>query len=121
MPWEFTNDRPIFQQLSDIIVKDVVSGRYKPGEKLPAVRDIALTAGVNPNTMQRAFAEAENRGIILTKRGDGRYVTEDIELIKSISYKLLSDMAKGLVLSATELGFSGEEIIEIVKLNMEDR
>ncbi len=115
MPWNFTNDRPIFQQIADIIVSDVVSGRYKPGEKLPTVRDIALTAGVNPNTMQRAFVETETRGIIVTKRGDGRYVTDDTTIIKDVATKLLSEMTKNFVTSALELGFNNEEISAIVK------
>ncbi len=114
MSWDFSNDRPIFQQIADIIVKDVVSGRYKPGEKLPPVRDLAITAGVNPNTMQKAFIEAESRGIITTRRGDGRYVSLDTQLIERISQELLHEMTRRFILSATEMGFSADEIINVV-------
>ena len=56
MSWSFSNDKPIFQQLVDIITLKIISGEYPTGGKLDAVRELAVTAGVNPNTMQRALA-----------------------------------------------------------------
>ena len=49
MAWSFSTDRPIFQQIADIIVLKIISGEYPPGYRLNAVRDLALEAGVNPN------------------------------------------------------------------------
>ena len=57
MSWSFSNDKPIFQQLEERIVLEIISGRYEPGSKLEPVRELAMTAGVNPNTMQRALAD----------------------------------------------------------------
>lgn len=51
MPWELDNDRPIYLQLMERIQQDIVSGIYKPGDRLPSVRDLAVEAAVNPNTM----------------------------------------------------------------------
>ena len=59
MAWELDADRPIYAQLVERIQKEIVSGKYQPGEKLPSVRDLAAVAAVNPNTMQKAFAELE--------------------------------------------------------------
>ena len=53
MPWESDNDRPIYLQLMERIQQDIVSGIYKPGDRLPSVRDLAVEAAVNPNTMQK--------------------------------------------------------------------
>ena len=53
MPWDLDNERPIYLQLMERIQQDIVSGVYKPGEKIPSVRDLALDAAVNPNTMHR--------------------------------------------------------------------
>ena len=53
MPWELDNDRPIYLQLMERIQQDIVSGIYKPGDRLPSVRDLAVEAAVNPNTMQK--------------------------------------------------------------------
>ena len=51
MPWDLDNNRPIYLQLMERIQQDIITGVYRPGEKLPSVRDLALDAAVNPNTM----------------------------------------------------------------------
>ena len=84
MSWSFSNDKPIFQQIADIIILKIISGEYPPGYRLETVRDLALIAGVNPNTMQRALSFAEESGIIYVRRGEGRYVTEDTEIISAL-------------------------------------
>ena len=86
MAWELDADRPIYAQLVERIQKEIVSGKYQPGEKLPSVRDLAAVAAVNPNTMQKAFAELERSGLIVTQRTNGRTVTEDTELIRRRSH-----------------------------------
>ena len=57
MAWELDSDRPIYIQLVERIQMEIVSGYYPPGGKLPSVRELAAEAAVNPNTMQKAFAE----------------------------------------------------------------
>ena len=57
MAWNMTSDRPIYVQILDKIQTRIVCGIYKPGERLPSVREMAAEANVNPNTMQRAFTE----------------------------------------------------------------
>ena len=54
MPWNLDDSRPIYLQLMERIQHDIISGVYQPGDKLPSVRDLALDAAVNPNTMQKA-------------------------------------------------------------------
>ena len=58
MQWQLEGDRPIYQQLVDQIMMQIVSGQRKAGDKVPAVRELAAEAGVNPNTMQRAMAQS---------------------------------------------------------------
>ena len=71
------NDAPIYAQLIRQIRAGIVSGAFSPGERLPSVRDLAMEAGVNPNTMQRALTELERDGLVYSQRTSGRYVTED--------------------------------------------
>ena len=59
MDWNFRNDQPIYSQLTQRLTEAIVSGIYAPGEKLPSVRELAVEAGVNPNTVQRALSELE--------------------------------------------------------------
>ena len=63
MAWNLNSDRPIFLQIVERIEMDIISGKYRPGDKLPSVRDLAAEAAVNPNTMQKAFQELEHTGL----------------------------------------------------------
>ena len=80
MAWELDADRPIYAQLVERIQKEIVSGKYQPGEKLPSVRDLAAVAAVNPNTMQKAFAELERRVLTDMKVAFSMYPTSIGEL-----------------------------------------
>ena len=68
MNWQFSNDAPIYAQLIRQIRAGIVSGAFSPGERLPSVRDLAMEAGVNPNTMQRALTELERDGLVYSQR-----------------------------------------------------
>ena len=81
MAWTLQSDRPIYAQLVERLKTEIVSGVYPPGRRLPSVRELAATASVNPNTMQKAFAELERTGLIITMRTSGRVVTEDTAMI----------------------------------------
>lgn len=75
MAWDFTTDKPIYTQIVEMIKQDIFRGCYKAGDRLPSVRELAAEAAVNPNTMQRAFAQLEQEGLIETQRNMGRTVT----------------------------------------------
>ena len=77
MDWKFSDDRPIWLQLSEQLARRIVTGTYPPGSKLPSVRELAAEAGVNPNTMQRALAQLEQDGLAKADRTAGRTVTGD--------------------------------------------
>ena len=115
MGWNFQADRPIYSQLMDQIKRRIIIGDYPPGEKMPSVRELAMEASVNPNTMQRAFAQLEQEGLLHTQRTSGRFVTEDRDRIMSIK----EDLAKGLVAdflrSMKELGYSDSQTITMLE------
>ena len=104
MSWSFSNDKPIFQQIADIIILKIISGEYPPGYRLETVRDLALIAGVNPNTMRRALSFAEESGIIYVRRGEGRYVTEDTERIAALKKRICFKANAGIYRAAESLG-----------------
>ena len=81
MEWSIVAGRPVYLQLIEQLELAIVVGEYPPGEKIPGVRDLAAQAQVNPNTMQRALAELEARGLLETQRTAGRTVTGDVEKI----------------------------------------
>ena len=81
MAWKFNDNQPIYRQIAERLTRDILAGVYKPGSQLPSVRDLALTAGVNPNTMQKGLSFAENSDIIFSDRTRGRFVTDDETVI----------------------------------------
>ena len=91
MPWDLDNDRPIYLQLMERIQQDIIAGIYNPGDKLPSVRDLALDASVNPNTMQKALSELERSGLVYSQRTSGRFITEDDAMLKKMKKDLASE------------------------------
>lgn len=114
MVWNLSSDRPIYAQLIEQIELKICTGVYKPGSKMPSVRDLAGQAFVNPNTMQRALSSLEDSGLLYSQRTVGRYVTDDIKLIKRTRTKLAKGHIDQFIERMSELGFSREETIEIL-------
>lgn len=114
MTWELNSDRPIYTQILEKVQLRIISGVYKPGERLPSVRELAAEASVNPNTMQKAFAELEKSGLILTQRNSGRTVTEDRNMIKQVQTQLALTQVNNFIESMKELGYEREELISLI-------
>lgn len=120
MAWNLDSDRPIFVQIIERIQMDIVSGAYRPGERLPAVRELASIASVNPNTMQRALAELERTGLVRSQRTSGRFITEDTEMIEGLKQSMAQEKIRDFFSAMEGLGFShGETIALIANLNEE--
>ena len=115
MPWNLNSDRPIFLQIVERIQTDIISGKYKPGDKLPSVRVLASEASVNPNTMQKAFSELERTGLVYTQRTAGRFITEDTELIDELKKDFAKEKITEFIDLMQKLGFSKEEILALIQ------
>ncbi|HIY12528.1 MAG TPA: GntR family transcriptional regulator [Candidatus Agathobaculum merdipullorum] len=115
MQWQLRGDRPIYQQLVEILTEQIVSGQLAAGDKVPAVRELAAQAGVNPNTMQRALTDMEREGLMYTNRTSGRYVTEDKEMIEKIREQIASDRIAEFLAGMSQLGFSEQEVYRLLE------
>ena len=115
MDWQFDSSMPIYTQLVYKIELAIVSGEFVRGQRLSAVRDMAAEAGVNPNTMQRAFQELERQGLVYTQRSSGRYVTEDMTVIEKTKQTLAQESIRSFMDSMRRIGFSREEIIKLLE------
>ena len=115
MAWELNNDRPIYAQIVEIIQLRIVSGYYPVGGKLPSVRELAAEAGVNPNTMQKAFMELERSGLITTMRTSGRVVTEDESMIREVKETIAKQEIENFFKKMREIGFSQEQTLDLAK------
>ena len=109
MEFNFNNESPIYIQLIETLMLAIVKEEYPIGSKLPSVRDLAFTAKVNPNTMQKALTELEEKGLIYTERTNGKYVTNDKELIKETKDKLAKEIVNKYINSMNSIGFTKEE------------
>lgn len=115
MAWNLNSDRPIYAQILERIQMQIVSGVYQPGTRIPSVRELAADAGVNPNTMQKALAELERSGLVMTQRTSGRVVTEDLNMIKEIRNQLAGEQVRDFVKRMKDLGFDREDIIDLLR------
>ncbi|MCI6830523.1 MAG: GntR family transcriptional regulator [Clostridiales bacterium] len=115
MDWNLTNDRPIYLQLEEILLQAIASGQYPAGSRLPAVRELAAEAGVNPNTMQRALTDLEREGLLYSQRTAGRFVTDETERIRGKRRELAMTQIQIFLTSMKEMGFSAEEIVEMME------
>ena len=120
MAWNLDSDRPIYLQLIEIIQTRIVSGMYPAGNRLPSVRELAAEASVNPNTMQKAFAELERNGLIITQRTSGRTVTEDTSKIAAIRHELAAEQIRHFLEGMTKLGYQRNEIADLIKQAAEE-
>lgn len=110
MEWNFKEGIPIYTQIIDAVTMRIASSAYAPGEKLPSVRDMALAAGVNPNTMQRALAELERRGLVYTERTSGRFVTKEEEVLKNLHEELAKKYFEELTEKLRKIGMDDKAI-----------
>lgn len=112
---DFSPDKPIYQQLIERITGDIIRGTCQPGEKLPSVREYAMEAGVNANTMQRVYKELEQMKITETKRGQGSFVTSDIERIDELRDEMKEQLVQSFIQNIEALGFSTSEMMDYLQ------
>lgn len=110
MDWNFENDRPIYIQLVEKLKLAIVAGEYSAGDRLPSVRDLAIEIKANPNTVQRALVDLEQTGLIYTQRTNGKFVTEDKELVQKIREELAEEAFYKFQENMRQLGFQEDEI-----------
>lgn len=115
MEWNITSGRPVYVQLVEQLELALVNGVFPPGGKVPAVRELAADAGVNPNTMQRALQELESRGLLQAQRTAGRTVTADAEVLQQLRRKRAAALAAEFLRQMQALGLNRAETEELLR------
>ena len=115
MDWKFRTDQPIYSQLVEQIKLAIVSGVFAPGMRMASVRDMAAEAGVNPNTLQRALQELERQGLVYSQRTNGRFVTEDTNVIEESKRALAQGQLAAFLDAMKQLGYERAEIIALLE------
>lgn len=114
MELKLNSNEPIYIQIKHLLEMRILCGELKGGEKVPSVRELASDAKVNPNTIVKAYNELEKDELITTKRGIGKFVTEDVEKIKKLKVEVAKDKFYDFVKTVKEFGFTKDEIIKII-------
>lgn len=120
MEWNITSGRPVYVQLVEQLELALVNGVFPPGGKVPAVRELAADAGVNPNTMQRALQELESRGLLQAQRTAGRTVTADAEVLQQLRRKRAAALAAEFLRQMQALGLNWAETEELLRQTAEE-
>ena len=115
LEWNIDDRLPIWSQLKEQLSAFISSGGMAPGERIPSVRDLAADAGVNPNTMQRAYSYLEMEGLVHSQRTSGRYVDPDPEKVRQLKKELAKTQVRDFLKSMQQLGFGMDEIIEVLE------
>lgn len=115
MTIDYKNRKPIYEQLVDNINNMVIRGIYPPHFQLPSVRQLAVEIGINPNTIQKAYAELERQGTIYSLTGRGSFICGDHEeLIKKFRQRIKEEIYLK-VEEAAQIATPKQEIMEVVE------
>ncbi|MBI3461882.1 MAG: GntR family transcriptional regulator [Planctomycetes bacterium] len=106
---------PIYQQLAHQIREGIARGKLREAERLPSVRELSQKLVVNPNTVARVYTELERDGVLYTRPGLGVFVAAPrAELTRKARHNRLSELLTKLLTEAVHLGFSADEVVEMV-------
>jgi len=115
MKFEFDNNIPIYIQLVEQLKIYIISGKLKPGDRLPSVRDLALQTKVNPNTMQKALVELESLKLVYTERTNGKFVTTNQKLIDKLKYEYAYELSKKYFSNMKEIGLNKNDTLKYLE------
>lgn len=111
---KFKDNVPIYLQIEQYLYRQIALGELKAGQKIPSVRQLALKLTVNVNTVQRALMQMNEQRILRTKRGEGNFVTKDVNLLKQTKERLIDDQLAAFVQNMTRLGIKRKELSQIL-------
>ena len=112
---DYKDRRPIYEQVAEKLEELMLLGVLGENEPLPSVRSLAMELSINPNTIQRAYAELERQGYIYTVKGKGSFVAENSVMKEKRKKDLLIQVSE-VIDEAIRLGISGEEIKNMVEI-----
>ncbi len=112
---EFNTNIPIYSQVVEMILKQIITGELKPDDKLESVRNLSEQCKVNMNTIQKAYTELERLGIIYVQRGVGNFVVNDKSKINQLCIDVVRGRVSNFMQEMQSFNFSKEDIILLIK------
>ena len=115
MAWSFNAQTPVYMQIASRLRGEIIRGVYKPNEQMLSVRQLAVIAAVNPNTVQRALLELEGEGLLVCNSTQGRFITDDESVLEAARRKAASDLVEEFLQRAAELSLDAKELSKLFK------
>lgn len=112
---EFNPHKPIYLQIADSLCEKVLNGEWQPEDRVPSVRELGVSLGVNPNTVVRVFEYMQNLNIIYNKRGIGYFVSENAkkEILKIQREQFMNEELPAMIKKMKLLDILPEEIEKV--------
>lgn len=118
---DFKNRKPIYEQLVENVSSLVLRGVLKPNDPIPSVRQLAQELGINPNTIHKAYAELERRGVIYSSPGRGSYVSDELDPVHEAKKNELRRALSASAHEAHEFGITYDEALGIIEKEWEKK
>ena len=111
-----SNPKPTYLQIVDSIRRAIATGAVKPGDQLPTIRDVAVQARVNRNTVSRAYLELEHMGLVRSRQGSGSFLTDNEPgLDQKERLKIIKRISDELALEASHYKIPLDKVIAMVR------
>ena len=117
---DYKDKRPLYEQISEKLKELMAVGGFMENSRLPSVRALAVDLSINPNTIQRAYAELERQGYIYSIKGKGNFVAET-KVLQYLKSEELKERFSKLVEEAIRLGISDDEIMGYIERTLSER
>ena len=111
---QFDDNKPIYIQIVDYFKYKIIRQELKSSDKIPSVRETAKELNVNPNTVQRAYAELESCGITMSKRGLGSFVDVDEDKLKALKNDMAQQLVDDFLNEMYQMNMPKEKLMELI-------
>ncbi len=118
-----TNGVPIYKQIADAFRTDILTGKYKQGDYLPSIRELAKDLRISVITTMKAYEQLEAEGLVTASQGKGFYVNaQDSEMLREQHLRKVEDSLTAAIEAARIAGMNNSELLETLKtlLSMEE-
>lgn len=115
MSWKFVSGEPVYVQIARKLKSDILAGKYSADAPFPSVRQLALEAKVNPNTMQRALSALEDEGLLVSRSTAGRFVTSEQAAIETEKKRTIETETEQLLTRIKSLGVTKAQLIKMIE------
>lgn len=106
---------PVYLQIKEQVLHAISRGQLSPGDQLPTVREVAVQLEINPNTVNRAYADLEREGVLTSRRGRGTFINEKPRPADlAVQRARIRDIARRALGEARAFGYRADELADAV-------